>query len=74
MAERAPGFAILLLQGRLFKHNLGHHGKTLMLLKNSSKKVNQGFKCKKLDIMGSFAEVKAKIGQGSLPQAAEWLV
>ena len=46
--------------------DLGHHGKTLMLLKKSSKKVHQGFKRKKLDIMGSFAEVKVKIGQGPL--------
>jgi hypothetical protein len=37
-----------------------------MLLKKSSKKVHQGFKRKKLDIMGSFTEVKVKIGQGSL--------
>ena len=45
----------------------GHHGKTLMLLKKSSKKAPQGFKRKRLDVMGSFTEVKAKIGQGSLP-------
>jgi hypothetical protein len=38
-----------------------------MMLKKSSKKVYQGFKRKKLDIMGSFVEVKTKIGQGSLP-------
>jgi hypothetical protein len=41
-----------------------------MLLKKSSKKVHQCFKCKKLDIKGSFAEVKAKIGQGSLPPSS----
>ena len=44
----------------------GHHGKTLTLLKKGSKKAPQGFKRKKMDVMGSFQEVKAKIGQGSL--------
>ena len=38
-----------------------------MLLKKSSKKVHQGFKRKRLDVLGSFTEVKQKIGQGSLP-------
>jgi hypothetical protein len=51
-------------------NDLGHHGKTVMLLKKSSKKVHQGFKRKKLEVMGSFSEVKAKIGQGSLPPSS----
>ena len=37
-----------------------------MLLKKSSKKVHQGFKRKNLTVLGSFAEVKQKIGQGTL--------
>ena len=41
-----------------------------MLLKKSSKKVHQGFKRKKLDVMGSFQEVKAKIGQPALPPSS----
>jgi hypothetical protein len=38
-----------------------------MLLKRSSKPAHQGFKRKRLDVMGTFQEVKAKIGQGALP-------
>ena len=46
---------------------LGHHGTGLMLLKKSSKPAHQGFKRKKLDVMGSFTEIKAKLGQAPLP-------
>jgi hypothetical protein len=46
---------------------LGHHGTGLMLLKKSSKPAHQGFKRKKLDVMGSFAEIKTKLGQAPLP-------
>ena len=39
---------------------LGHHGKELMLLKRDSKPANKGFKRKKLSVMGTYSEVKAK--------------
>ena len=38
-----------------------------MLLKKSSKPAHQGFKRKKFDVMGSFTEIKAKLGQAPLP-------
>ena len=38
-----------------------------MLLKRSSKPADQGCKRKQLDVMDTFQEVKAKIGQGALP-------
>jgi hypothetical protein len=38
-----------------------------MLLKKESKPAHQGFKRKKLDVMGSFTEVKTKLGQAPLP-------
>lgn len=38
-----------------------------MLLKRSSKPAHQGFKRKRLDVMGTFQEVKTKIGQAPLP-------
>ena len=39
---------------------IGHHRKTLMLLKKESKPSNAGFKRKRLDVLGSYAEIKAK--------------
>ena len=42
-----------------------------MLLKRSSKPAHQGFKRKRLDIMGTFQEVKAKIGQAPLPPTSK---
>jgi hypothetical protein len=38
----------------------GHHGKALMLLKKESKPSNAGFKRKRLDVLGSYTEIKAK--------------
>ena len=38
-----------------------------MLLKRSPKPAHQAFKRKRLDMMGTLQEVKAKIGQGALP-------
>lgn len=39
---------------------IGHHGKTLMLLKKNSKRARSGFKRKKLSVAGSYQEIKAK--------------
>jgi hypothetical protein len=39
----------------LYNLSIGHHGKTLMLLKKESKPSNAGFKRKKLDVLGSYA-------------------
>jgi hypothetical protein len=41
-----------------------------MLLKKSSKPAHQGFKRKKLDVMGSFTEIKAKLCKAHYPAAA----
>jgi hypothetical protein len=39
---------------------VGHHGKALMLLKKESKPSNAGFKRKRLDVLGTYAEIKGK--------------
>jgi hypothetical protein len=39
---------------------VGHHGKALMLLKKESKPSNAGFKRKRLDVLGTYSEIKGK--------------
>ena len=43
---------------------LGHHGSQLMLLKQGSKPANKGFKRKKLDVKGTYQQIKVGGGQG----------
>ena len=40
--------------------DLEQHGKTLMLLKKSSKQARSGFKRKRLSVAGTYQEIKAK--------------
>ena len=44
--------------------NLGHHGSQLMLLKQGSKPAIKGFKRKKLDVKGTYQQIKVGGGQG----------
>ena len=51
----------------MMSETLGHHGKTLSLLKKNSKKARVGFKRKKLSVAGSYQEIK---GRGGMMMAA----
>jgi hypothetical protein len=57
--EASPYYSRII---NLFHIYIGHHGKTLMLLKKESKPSNAGFKRKKLDVLGSYSEIKGKQG------------
>ena len=62
MGEGASSISVLLSYEYFESSCIGHHGKTLMLLKKSSKRARSGFKRKKLNVAGSYQEIKAKGG------------
>ena len=62
MGEGASSIPILLSLEFFESLRICHHSKTLMLLKKNSKRAGSGFKRKKLNLAGSYQEIKAKGG------------
>ena len=62
MSEGASSISVLLSYEYCDYSCIGHHGKTLMLLKKSSKRARSRFKRKKLNVAGFYQEIKAKGG------------
>jgi hypothetical protein len=67
MDQGAPSISFLLKYDNRLIIFVEHHGKQLMLLKKGSKPANKGFKRKKLDVKGTYAQIKGGSSQQLMP-------